>query len=329
MDTTEVLEAPEVKQNEFVARKAIVFAVPKEFAIPRDGTPKMPTEMYVGETKRYAPGFAFGFGSVLRGLDIDTEKKVPAFAQMLGTNTTSPNWEQKIDEFWSSYLVQIPIATITYFPGTKEPKVEGSREIDASYEIRGDGFIYPVNIDDYLLYETMMKDNHDDKIAISSSDYKYAEGYEFFCVTKEDEKKRQNSILKDTMQLYLEITNLINEKDNTEKLQHVVGLLSPDITALAAMRLTKEECMTIIFELKETKGDKLLKAINDPDLAMRAFLRQVTDAGLLTKTGDNYFLDEKLLGNMKETIKSFRTPEGSSVMTSLKNRLKIQQEYAR
>lgn len=319
----DVLEEQPKLKDEVVVRKAIVFAVPQEFAIPRAGSTNTPAEMYIGENRMYIAGFQNG--NVLRGIELEKETLIPQFARKLSTNVNSQNWEEKVNDFWVNYSVRIPIAQVVELPGKKLPKIDGGRMLDAGYRVK-DGLIYPNVIDDYILYELMIKDQGEFDVAKSPKEYANVYAYKFFCVSAEDEEARKTEVRKNRMTVFAEITKLTTDTDNLDKLRFIVSLTSKEISSIQATDITREEALDDIMLLAEEDPDKLLKVINDKHLAERALVRQLRDANILQQSGDTYFFNDEPLGTLGETIMFIKKPESDSLVAQFKRRLSAYQE---
>lgn len=314
--STAVVDA---QAEEKVERMVLIFAVPKEFAIPRPGSVDMPINMYRGETRRYVAGLSGA--NIARGLDLDTEKLVPAFSRKIGVNIDSQNWEQAVKDFWMNYMFQIPFAEIREVQGSKQPRIDGGLLADAGYT-KKNGMIYPNNIDHYLLVELMTKDQGDNKISFTAQDYPNAANYQFFCVDKQEEDSRRTTLRQAQMSVHLELSKLITDKENAETLRLIVSLTSEEVSSIEAMRLTREEAMEEIMTLALKDSEKFLRVVRDKELARKSFVKQLVDAGVYTKQGSYYYYNDDLIGDLKQVLLFLKNPDSEDKVRSLENKLR-------
>lgn len=311
-----VVDAPEENK---VERMVLIFAVPKEFAIPRPGSVDIPLNMYRGETRRYVAGLSGA--NIARGLDLDTEKLVPAFSRKIGVNVDSPNWENAVKDYWMNYMFQIPFAEIRDVEGSKHKKIDGGLLADAGYTTKN-GFIYPNNIDHYLLVELMTKDQAENKISFTAKDYENSANYQFFCVDKQEEDVRRTNLRQSQMSVHLEVSKLITDKENLETLRFIVSLTSNEVSSIEAMRLTREEAIEEIMTLALKDTDKFLRIVKDKDLARKSFVKQLQDAGIYTKQGSYYYYNDELIGDMKQVLLFLKSPDSENIVKTLENKLR-------
>ena len=315
MESTELVTP--VKETKRTVRTAIVFAVPTEFAIPKPGMSVSPIEMYQGESRKYCPGFS-GL-DVLRGIPLEDERNIPAFTRKLGVSPESNNFEEAVKNFWINYTTNIPFAEIIVARNKAEVKIEGAKTINASYEIRTDGKIYPDNIDDYILYELLIKEGR--RVSQDPSKYTEPGDAQFFCVSAELDEERKKDASEMRQQVYHNMSKLYMEADNEERVRFIVSLVSSNITAIGATKLTRLEAIEEIGLAAEKNPERFLKVVQDKNLNYKSLIKQFTESNLLNKQGDTYFYGDEAIGNLHQTILFVRNPENHKIVESLKKRL--------
>lgn len=318
MSETVTAEPKSETKTQRIERHATVFAVGHDFAIPSSrgkarGEASI-NELYDNAFKTFSPSFVQnGHGKINKGVKTEHEKKMPAFASLLGVSVNSPNWEQEVRTFWIEYEEKLPFGRI------ENGEVVGGRAINASYTIAEDGNIYPDEIQDYIIYELMLVDRY---VGRQLEDWGQKDNFKFFCIDTEVLESKKKDELEIDLRATRALAKLEKDPDSTDKMRYILCVI-PDSGYLAmdALKLEKPDLLREMVKLVKDRPRVLLDALATPNLASKAFLTQLVESSLIRKIGTDYFLDNQILGKESDAIAYLNSPTHAEEVQVLRTKL--------
>lgn len=295
-----------------VERKAIIFAVKNQFAIGANGETNVIESFFEGSKFKYS--VPYNGRGLLKAISIEDEKKIPAFTQLIGISHNSPDWDTAVSDFWADYTYGIPFGEIK-----PNGTVEGGVEIDGSY-IEENGIIRPVEIQDYILYNLLIKDN---TVAKDKSLYEVSKNYYVFMLDSMEEKRKQSEIIKQSQTLIIKQAELLNGEDSVEKMRLVVSILGKQYSPFEALTLKQEDCVHQISIIVKDSPESFLKLVDDKNLKQRSLIVRLLDANIIRKDGTVYFKtdDNSRLGEYSTLINYLRSESSKNEVEVLLNKL--------
>lgn len=239
-------------------------------------------------------------GSVLKnrnplGLeDKDLEKEL--LSKLLNIEKTDRDYSDKVRTFWREFRVVIPSGGVVLDISTIDDDAK-----------------QPNNIEDYITY--LWAKNHplvaDSKEAVESSHLK-----QFYIHDPEKEIAKENVNVKNTRLAYKEFIKLAEDEGKMDMVLRILGADDPN-TMTSTM---KENQLDVILKQNPSK---FLKVVTDPDLEIRAELRQMVEKGILRKQGASYLYMDTTIGDSEaEAVSYFKNDRNSETVLDLKSRLK-------
>lgn len=290
-------------------RKAIVFAVMKPFAISADN--KDLTILYNDKTKSYSGGFKDG--QPMRGIPLEMEAKIPAFAQTIATTPTSDQWFKEVNDYWAEFTYPIKFGKII------NKETVGGTEIDASYEEQ-DGKVYPKNLRDYCLYEMLVQDRH---VAKDKDAYSDSLNYAYFLVDKGQELQDEKDGIDLKREYITKLSKVLDEYD-APKLRIVISGLMEDGESIFGLKsLSLGQLQKRLMDLGGDKQSKFLLAIKDKELTLKARIKELVEASILVISGNTYFYLNESIGDLDDMLRYMKSPDNTQTLEKMKQKLTI------
>lgn len=236
-----------------------------------------------------------GTRDIIRGLTPEEEKKY--LPTILGVSATSEKWEERVLTHWADFSIQIPNS-------------EEGIVLEAGYKIQtlsnGDKEIIPILLDDYMKYNFCRQngkvaDEGEDNIGL----------FDFRLVDRARKQREEEQAFNAKKGIEGTYLSLIKSTDPTQRvkidwiLETIGGEYGEGISISGLTPIQKE------MELEKVKNknfEKFNEVITDPDLQIKSLLRKALGAGSLDLQGTTYFLGNKAIGSLKETISYYRDP---------------------
>lgn len=293
-----------------VKRLATVFSIGALHLIENKTIAK---DIIKGEKKRYSAGISKKTRQLRRAIPIKDERKYPELPSLVGTSFSDPQWTEKCENFWAEYVFQVPFGWINPETG----KVEGGQEIDAGYTEDG-GLFYPNNFGEFILFE-LMKD--DIEVATNPDLYGNRGSFAFFCIdsTAEAAKAIENTKLK--IDANMQLATLLVDRDVDTKLglfRIIAGRVDPEISIIHARTMSKDEVIESLIRGSEKNPAKFLQAVNDKDLAIKAFIAEAVAAGIFTQIGENYLHKSETIGREADVISFLKNSANGDIKAEIK-----------
>lgn len=285
-------------------RKALVFSLMKNTYFP-----KAFRDEFVGVDMNYTPGFVGK--QIARGVKLEDERKVPAFAREVGVGVSSPEWTEKSEEYWAEFSSKVPVGLVS-----DNNKIEGGTEINGSYKVDTEGNIYPDNINEYMLYNLM---EQDDKVAKSVSDWAYRNDYDFFLIDKTIQQRQEVDAVKKSANVLVKVAKLIGVEGKEDIMKYILQVYDKDVSPIEVLVYNKTQLQEGMIELTKKNPDAILEAMKNEDILIhKAFMKQIIHSGGILPQGNAFFYqNEKIASNEDELILWIKNPENNGVISKL------------
>lgn len=252
-------------------------------------------------------------GSVLyrRGtlgiLDADIEKKL--LCRYLGIEEGDRTYPEKKEKFWKEFRVLVPTNGVVLNIAISSVETEKvGKGKDAKEKIVD---VFPDNLLDYITYLWLL--NHP-QVAKTEAQMKADPRKRFYIYDPVAESAKQNVLVQNKKQAYLEFANL-----KPEKMDILVKLL----LGLEPANLTPSEKENALETFVQQSPNEFVKFATDPDLEIRAEIEKMVDAGILRKQGASYlYMDTTVGDSIAEAISYMKNDRNSEVVLDLKSKLK-------
>jgi hypothetical protein len=266
---------------------------------------KFSEELLEATTINYCPPLDRNTRTELTGLSREEiEKFLPS---VIGVNSTNSDFLQKVEEYYREFSEGIPYK---------------GKNLDASLDSNG----MPVKPIEYLLYRIVEKD----KTVAKDEDISSADG-QFFTYKLEsisNLKQKQEDTFNVIKESTIAYTKLVSSEDTEPKLRQLksIVLLNRQLLELGIDEVNDASRITTEIHLKtvqEKNPQAIIDALEDKDLAYKAYIELFLDYGLVSLEGDEiHFEGSKLSSNKKALIGVLRS--NNTVYATLIGRLRKQ-----
>lgn len=297
-----------------VERRATVFAVGD---LPQIVDPEQRKEFLGSEKRRYSGGFKGK--AIRRGIPVEKVKKYPQLAAQIGTSFNDNTWNERETTFWAEYNAMIPFGRIN-----DAGKIEGGREINASYEVK-DGEVICDDLMDYILFEMMQDDK---EVGINPELYDTdQQNYAFFCIDQTVETERSKQLLQYKMDANEALAKILLEyKEAPEKhqtrIRAIAAAVDTEASGLHFRIQSIEEALSSVMRGAEKDPAKFLKVLEDKSLITKAFINDCVDAGIFQRIGNQYVYEGETYESINELVKFIKDPSRTEIKARLEAQLK-------
>lgn len=290
--------------NGVVSRKAIIFATDTNSYFPKEILIELFSETRKGYTcplhgKR-----------LLKGLTETEERMCPAFIAEVGVSETSGEFTQAVKDYWNDFVYKVPFSTWV------DNRADGSIEINGSYSII-DGKLYPVEINDFFVYNVMLLDNKVGKTMKSCNELSQ---YDFIMLDKLEKEKEDIVRVENGTKIIIKLAELYS-MNNFQEVARQILLTSKQNSYEAILRMTDSECTTALTSFANSKSDKFLTITGSKNLSQAALIMELIAMDVLRLEDDIIFNDMDKIGTMNNAIAYLLDPKKSVEVSVLKEKL--------
>lgn len=277
--------------------------------LKRTNKSRVPSDVYKDSVTKIGSEWKADSRDVIRGLT--HEEAVVVLPSIVGVEPDSPNWDNTVKEFWADYTVRVPH--------------EG---LELNIWEDEDGYPSTRNAKDWITYKFCQKSS---KVATSELDRENIAMYPFFI---EDDKeilaaKSANlAVRKAAQKLFLQLFRQDKDgKIDNLKVNWVLEMYKKHDSNLGNYASMTPDEKEIYLDAKLNDDPTLFReVVSDEKLKDKAFISECVSKGLINHVGNAYYNgDEKMGDDMEETILYLADPKNSSVLVTLKERLKAQE----
>jgi len=238
-------------------------------------------------------GSIFVHDAPLRGLSSEEEEAL--MPTLLGIDAKDPTFHDQIRRYWLDKRLKVPSEGIVLNITLR------NKESDKIPD--------PVNLKDYIDYRWAIAHKY---VAKEKEDMKSHQM--FYIYNPEIEKVKKNEGFAVKRKAYIVLDKM--QKD-VDKMRMILSILE-DVDVKSLDDIDVEN--TLIQSI-EKNPNNFIKVAEDKHLEMKAFVTKLISKGILSKIGNSiYFIDDKLGGDMNETILYLKDKANSSVLMKLKEK---------
>jgi hypothetical protein len=267
---------------------------------------RVPSDVYKDSVTKVGSEWKSETRDVLRGLTPAEEKIL--LPTIIGIEPSSPNWDSKTAEYWADFSLRVPDKGLEFNIWQGE-----------------NGLPSIANVKDWIAYKFCKVSS---KVAVSEDEYSNRDIYPFYVEDNKELIKQKTQKLAVRKEADLEFLKLFKEdkagKVNTLKVNWVMEMYKKHDSTLGKYRdMTNDIKEIYIDEQREKDADVFLSIVKDDKLEERAFISECVSLGYINHVGNAYYNgDEKIGDNMDDSILYLRDAKHSSVLLSLKERVK-------
>lgn len=261
----------------------------------------VPKEILEESTSPYVPGFKAGTQNIITGITFDEQKKY--LPQFVGVSSTSPDFQEKVRDFYIDYTRNIPFNGIEVETGKLE-----------------DGT--PINIEDYIFVKLLEEDSN---VAKTKDELESRDFYNYTLEYKDAIAKEEESNYILNKEANLEFIKLTADIDPISKLKVKYIVLIEKIffgeSILSLEKLTDLQLEVNLKKLVDKKPDAFLKLVKSDSLEYLAFIKSCLEFNLLAESGQAiYYKDEKLADRIGQCANVLKKDSGlySKLQSELK-----------
>lgn len=259
----------------------------------KPNTTNLPDHVYDSAKKRIGSTYNQA-GDVNTGLSMgEIERFMP---NILGASTADPAFYKKVKDWFMNLSIDVPPAGV---------------ELEVGLDKEG----LPINVMDYVRYKFA---NLHPYVLLDEKDgeeVRKKRRYMFILEDKEKESQLKIAGKNERKKAYAEYIKVSANADKMEQVLRVLGEF-PD-------NLDPEEQEMRLEKFATDEPAKFLKIVTNPDLDMRAFIRQCLSFEVLRKVGNSYLDGEEVLGSSEdETVIFLKDKKNSNILVDLKAKLK-------
>ena len=267
---------------------------------------RVPADVYKDSVTKVGSEWKSGTSDVLRGLSSDEERIVlPA---IIGIEPSSPNWDSKTAEYWADFSLRVPHEGLVFNIWQGENNLPSL-----------------ANVKDWIAYRFCVLSS---KVAVSEDEYSNRDIYPFYIEDNREIVKKKTEKLAIRKEADLEFLKLFKKDAKGRldilKINWVMEMFKKHDSTLGSYKDMPDDLKEIyIDEQKDKDAITFLQIIRDDKLEERAFISECVSLGYVNHVGNAYYNgDEKMGDNMDESILYLRDAKHSSVLLSLKERVK-------
>lgn len=258
----------------------------KAFIKPVPRATGLPIEIQRENPVPYTPGFKEGTTSVIKGITFEEQKKL--LPNLIGVSDSSPDYQNKVDEFYYEFTFAIPFDGMFIEVGINE---DGS----------------PVNIREYILGKLMTEDR---RVAKKEEDIENSHFFDYTLVYQDEENKKEIKKYEKQKEADIEFVKLISSVENKSKIKHL-AVVNKDffkLTVFAINELTEPQRELKLKEFVNTDPVLFLKQIKNENLKYLSFIHSALDIGMYSQAGESIYFEDSQIGvsidNVAEVLKS-------------------------
>lgn len=227
----------------------------------------------------------------LRGVTGDEETRL--MSTLLGMDPADRDFHAKVREFWIDLRVKVPVDGVPLKIGLRE-----------------DGT--PYNVKDYLIYKWALKHK---RVAHTKAEMDNNSQKLFYIHDPEVETKQQNMEVKMRKTAYMEFSKLDRKIDKMKMLLKVLDDVNVD-------NMTDVDIENRLEDVLNKDPKAFVDKATDKHLETEAFIVDLISKNILRKIGNSiYYIEEKLGGDMEETILYLADNKNSEMLMILKEKL--------
>lgn len=226
-------------------------------------------------TPPYTPGFNSRTNRINTGLSLEEEAYF--LPMIIPVPSTDNKFRDSVEEWYIGFSQHIPMSGLA---------------IDASYDIDEKGNIKPHNIKDFLMSKML----ENDITVISNTDDNtdkddYIAKFELIDLTIQE--KLENQKFEDGVKAQTEFLKLVKSSDNIEAVKQVLILVQGDIgkSVIDIHTMKALDANKLLDKFVKEQPDKFIKVMSTPNLRLLALAREAINMNIITKLGDNYYLE--------------------------------------
>lgn len=267
---------------------------------------RVPSDVYKDSVTKVGSEWKSGTQDILRGLTPAEERIV--LPPIMGIEPSSPNWDSKTAEYWADFSLRVPDKGLGFNIWQGE-----------------NGLPSIANVKDWIAYKFCVLSS---KVAVSEDEYANRDIYPYYIEDNKEIIKQKTEKLVIRKNADLEFLKLFKEdqagKVSTLKVNWVMEMYKKYDSTLGNYRDMSNELKEIyIDEQREKNADIFLNIVKDDKLEERAFISECVSLGYVNSVGNAYYNgDEKIGDNMDDAILYLRDAKHSSVLLTLKERVK-------
>ena len=278
--------------------------------LKRTNKSRIPSDVYTDAITKIGSEWKENSRDVIRGLT--HEEALVCLPSIIGVEPSSPNWDSAVKEFWADYTVRVPNDGLPLNIWTDD-----------------NGYPAVENVRDWITYKFCQKSS---KVATSDLDRENIGMFPFYMEDDKEilAKKAENLAVRKEAQVYflkLFKKDTKSGKPDSLKINWVLEMYKKHDSSLGAYVNMAAEEKEIYLDGKLQEDPKLfIDIVSDEYLKDKAFISECVSIGLLNHVGNAYYNgDEKLGDDMRETILYLNDAKNSSVLVTLKERMKAQE----
>lgn len=274
----------------------------------KERNPVLPKEFKDEVANRLGSEFKFGTRDCIRGLNPVQERIL--LPPIIGLQPQDASFPHKTREYWADFSV-FPTAAGRYLN-------VATTEVEAV--VGGEKITYdnPVVPEDYMIYQIARQSS---KVASTPEQLQYPGEYDFLLIDLSEMKAKEEETYKTKKNATLAFAKLVTDADsNRDRIDWVIQMLKEQEEFFNFRSSMADKEMFLDKKLSENP-EKFLKVVKDPNLEIKALLRNAIYLGEISLEGDYYFLGETNIGPAKAAVDWLKSSENSAKVIALKSRM--------
>ena len=274
----------------------------------RKRLPALPKSVEDEVAKKIGSEFRRGTRDTIRGLDSIQEKVI--LPDIIGVSPTDVSWSTKTRDFWSEMTI-IPTAEGIKLNITTEKKTTTINGQEEEVEI-------PVNPFDYMRWKFAAQSR---RVAVTPEQLENLDSYDFYIIDLTEAKNKERNEFAEKKAAKLAYAKLSADIENrVEVVDQVIQVLK-EVGEYFDTDMEIADKDMLLEKLSNEKPNAFVKAVNDPQLEIKAKLKTSISLGLITKEGDQYFFGSTNLGPIKAALAYLSDKANSATVATLNARL--------
>lgn len=258
--------------------------------------------------------------SVCRGLNKHLELALlPGY---VGCAADSAEFPAKANEYWNNWSIATKIEGTELDVSCITKRIQSAD--DPSEFVIVD---YPIVPEDYIAYNMIMQNP---KVAKTKDELENLDNWDFYIKDMAEQKKQEIKMFELEDRASMEYAKLVADGAfNKKKILEILLLTATPGESFTSSMSDIELKMELLKKSKAApvKNDKgefyhpFVKVATDPDVEIKAFMKELLNAGLITKEGNTYFNGDESIGSLKEAISKLKEKTYSGEVLKLQSRL--------
>lgn len=267
--------------------------------VPIQTNELLPAAIKAEAVNSYAPPLDTVSRQILRG--IKPESIPIIFPRIIGVSADSPNFLEKVEEWYNELTVKVPADGRDFEMGIEDTPVE----------VAGRSIKYPINCEEFVIGSIISNDNNIAK-TVEQIENGNLYRYKLIDIAKEKERKEQETVL--SLDAMTVVTRLAVSDEFVPVIKQglIINKVALNLSLKEVDAMSNIEAKGALQLLLNKNPKAVIETYKNNDLLEDiAIVHKLMESGTLRMIGtDIYHLDDKVAPNIKEAALVLRDDTG-------------------